>query len=221
MTDPDRAPGQHADSADGAGDDPVPDDGTGLSPRWRAVLGVALAVLAVAFVASVVRSTLSSSMPVPTSTAMPRITANGTMPGMTMNTDRLAMTLRDVHGRAVRIPAGRQGAIVFARAPQCDPCVTAARIARDAVRDATPRAQVIVVMLSSSTSREAVTAFARSVGPGRVRYVIDNPDDRVAAMFDVSTLGGTVVYDARGHIVATLQPGSRQIARYLQHDGAR
>lgn len=52
-----------------------------------------------------------------------------------------------------------------------------------------------------------------------MRYVIDNPANRVVAMFDVSTLGSAVVYDARGDIVAKLQPG--QIARYLLHDGDR
>jgi len=139
---------------------------------------------------------------------------------MTMDSQRLAISLRDVDGRPVRIPGGRPGVIVFAEARRCGSCVSAARTARDAARAIAPRAQVVVVMLKANTSRASVNAFARSVGPGPARYVVDTSSSRVAAMFDVATLGSSVVYDARGRVVADLQPGSREIAASLRR-GAR
>ena len=186
-------------------DDTPSSDGPAPPARWRAICGVAVAALVAAFVVSVVRSTPPASVPVG---------ASGPMPGMTMNTDRLQFTMHDIRNRPVRIPDARPGVLIFAEARRCNACVTAVRAADEAVRDT--RTQLIVVMLDSNTSRADITTFAHAAGPGRARYVIDDRNSRIAAMFDAPTLGGAVVYDARGQVVAHPEPRTRQIAAALR-----
>jgi|GEM_PF-4917326 len=172
--------------------------------RWWAIGGV---VVVIAFVASVVMSTRSASVPVG---------ASGSMAGMSMGAGRLMVTMRDVSGREVRLPGGRPGVVVFAEARRCGPCLAAVRAARDALREAPVGAQLIVVMTDSGTGRADVRAFAQLVGPGPARYVIDDRNGGLSTMLGASSLGGAVVYDARGRVVARPDAGSPQIVAVLQ-----
>lgn len=172
--------------------------------RWWAIVA---AVVVVAFVASVVMSTRSASVPVG---------ASGSMAGMSMGAGRLMVTMRDVSDRTVRLPGGRPGVVVFAEARRCEPCLAGVRAARDALRKAPVGAQLIVVMADSGTSRADVRAFARSVGPGPARYVVDDRTGALSSMLGASSLGSAVVYDARGRVVARPDAGSRQIVAVLR-----
>jgi len=175
--------------------------------RWRALGGVLVAAAIVAFVASVVLSTPSASVPVG---------ASGSMSAMTMGPNRLAITMRDVSNLEVRLPGGRPGVVIFAAARRCDLCVSAVRAARDAVRQHGDRAQLIVVMNDSATSRADIRAFDRSVGQAPARYVIDDRNNGVASMLGASSLGGVLVYDAQGRVVAHPQATSRRIVAALK-----
>lgn len=181
-------------------------DGGQSRTRWPAIGGFLVAVAIVTFVMSVVRSTPSASVPVGASDAMP---------GMAMKAKRLSLTMRDIADRPVRIPGRGASIVVAAEARQCRPCVTAVRQARDAVRQARPRAQLIVVMLDASTGRGDVEAFAQSIGSGPMRYVIDDRAGALASMLGVSSLADAVVYDARGRAVAHPSPVVREMAAAL------
>lgn len=175
-------------------------------PRWWALAGGAAMV---AFVTSVVLSTGSSPVPVG---------ASGSMSGMSMSmsTGRLAVTMRDVDDRTIRVPDGRPGVVVFAEPRGCDSCIDTARAARDAVQRAVPRAQLIVVMLDPATALDEVSAFARSVGRSPARYVVDDRNSSLASMLGASRLGGAIVYDALGRIVARPGPVATQVALALR-----
>lgn len=167
-----------------------------------------------AFVASVVLSTGSSSVPVG---------APGSMPGMSMapGGGRLALTLRDLGNRTVRLPGGRPGVVVFAEGRVCDACVAAARAARDAMRSGASHAQLIVVMADSAAGRPDVAAFTRAVGSPQARYIADDRNGSLASLLGASLLSGVVVYDANGRVVARPAPDAPrdQIAAALRRAG--
>jgi len=89
--------------------------------------------------------------------------------------------------------------------------MAAVRAARDALREAPVGAQLIVVMADSGTSRADVRAFARSVGPGPARYVVDDRSGALSSTLGASSLASAVVYDARGRVVARPDARSRQV----------
>ena len=161
--------------------------------RTRRIWGTVIAVIAVGFVVVVVTSTAQDAVPV------------GDMGGMQMQDmgdgSGMQMSMRDVDGRVVRVPDGRPGVAVFITPGNCAECVDAVRAAARAVRRARQSAQLLVVSLDAATSRRDIAAFARTAGSPRARYVIDDRDGSLASMFKISTLGGAVVYDARGKIV--------------------
>lgn len=162
----------------------------------------------VVFVAVVVLSTRSASVPVGES---------GSMAGMSMGAEgRVAVTMRDVNERVVRLPDGRPSVVVFVSAPACDICVAAVRAAGDAVRQTTERAQLVVVMADAATSRADVDAITRSVGRSPARYVIDDRNSRLASMLGASNAGSAVVYDARGQVIAHPETNTGTIAAALR-----
>ena len=162
----------------------------------------------VVFVAAVVLSTRSASVPVG---------GSGSMAGMSMGANgRVAVTMRDVNDRLVRLPGGRPSVVVFVSAPACDICVAAVRAARDAVHQTTDRAQLIVVMADAATSRADVEAITRSVGRSPARYVIDDRNSRLASMLGASNAGSAVVYDARGQVIAHPETNTGKIAAALR-----
>jgi hypothetical protein len=174
-------------------------------PRWW---GMAGAGAVAAFVAAVVLSTGSSSVPVGASDSMDGMS-------MPMGNGRLAVTMRDVDGETVRLPGGQPGVVVFADARNCGLCVAAARAASDALRR-TVRAQLTVVMADSTTSREDVAAFSRGVGRSPARYVVDDRNASLASMFGDMLLGGAIVYDAHGEVVARPDARSDLLTRALR-----
>ncbi len=133
-----------------------------------------------------------------------------------MGTSRLALTMWDVDDRTVRVPDGRPGIVVFASATNCGSCVSGTRLARDVIQRVAPQAQLVVVMVDSATGRGDITAFARSVGPSPARYVLDDRNGRLVSMLSASALGGAVVYDALGRIVARLDAGAPQLLAALR-----
>jgi len=124
--------------------------------------------------------------------------------------------VREVSVREVQLPGGRPGVVVFAEARRCEPCLAGVRAARDALQATSARGQLIVLMTDSGTGRADVRAFARSVGPGPARYVIDDRNGGLSSMLGASSLGSAVVYDTRGRVVARPDAGSRQIVAALQ-----
>lgn len=182
-----------------------PRSSAGARRRWWAIGGV---LVTAAFVAWVVLSARSASVPV-----------GGSMPDMATGTGRFAVTMRDVSDRAVRLPGGRPAVVVVSYARDCASCVGAVRAARDAVRAAADRAQLVVVMADAGTSRGDVGAFARSVGRSPARYVIDDRSGGLASMLGASGLASAVVYDARGRVVARPQASASDIAAALRRAG--
>ena len=165
----------------------------GADRRTRTIWGGVIALVAVGFVVLVVTSTARDAVPV------------GDMGGMQMqgmgNGSGMQMSMRDVDGRVVRVPDGRPGVAVFITPGNCVDCVNAVRAAARAVGRARQSAQLTVVSLDAATSRRDIAAFARTAGSPRARYVIDDRDGSLASMFKISTVGGAVIYDARGKIV--------------------
>ena len=180
-------------------------DGVPGARRSWVIGGLLTTVL---FVAAVTLSTRSASVPVGES---------GSMAGMSMGADgRVTVTMRDVNDRVVKLPGGRPTVVVFVSASACDICVTAVRAARDAVRQTTERAQLIVVMADATTSRADVDAITRSVGRSPARYVIDDRNSRLASMLGASSVGSAVVYDARGRVIAHSAMNTGTIAAALR-----
>ena len=185
-------PDRHDDYEDD--DEPDLSVGVAAAPR-RTLWAIGAGVTVVVFVAVVVMSTRSASVPVGASAP------TSGMSGMAMGAHP-AMTLRDLSNRTVRLPGAHVSVVVFAEARACASCVSAVRAARDAIRQATARVQLVVVFVDSATTREDAEAFARSVGRSPARYVIDDRNGGVASMLGASSLGDVVVYDAGGRVVA-------------------
>ena len=175
------------------------------SPRRSPWSTIAVIAVVVAVAVALVRSAISSSVPVGVS---------GPGGG---DADRLALTMRDVDGREVRLPDGRPGVVVVANAGRCDACRNAVRAARDAVARSAAGAQLIVVMGDAATTRPEVAAFARSVGSSPARYVIDDRNSGLTSMLRVGQLGDTLVYDRSGRVVARPEPRSRQLISALRN----
>lgn len=195
-------------TATGRSADETPPPAPGRRPRWWALLGAAVVV---AFLASVVLSTGSSSVPVG---------GSGSMAGMSMDGDRLAATMRDVDGDTIRLPGGRRGVVLFAQARRCASCVVAAREASAAVQRVAADAQLIVVMADAATSRGDVAAFKRSLGRSPARVVIDDRTSSLAAMLGASELGDALVYDPRGRVVARPDARAGQLGTALRRAGS-
>ena len=173
--------------------------------RWSTIAVIAVVV---AVGVAVVRSAISSSVPV-----------GAAGPGSSLprgDADRLALTMRDADGREVRLPDGRPGVVVVANAGRCDACRNAVRAARDAVARSAAGAQLIVVMGDAATTRPEVAAFARSVGSPPARYVIDDRNGGLTSMLRVGQLGDALVYDRSGRVVARPDLGSRQLTSALR-----
>ena len=129
----------------------------------------------------------------------------------------MALAMRDVDDRTVRLPDGRPGVVVFASATNCAACISETRAALNAIRRVASRGQLVVVMVDSATGRGEIAAFARSVGPSPARYVVDDRNGRLVSMLGASDLGGAVVYDTLGRTVARLDSsGSQLIAAALR-----
>lgn len=160
-----------------------------LRSRWWTVGGLGLIS---AFVAVLVWVSLSASVPVG---------ASGPTGAMAMAGGRLTLTMRDVNGGVLRVPGRGPGVVVFA-GTGCDVCRTAIRAATAAVSRFSERPRLVVVIVDASTSRGAIQALARSVGPSPARYVVDDRSNSLASTFGATGLGSIVVYDARGRIVA-------------------
>ena len=161
--------------------------------RTRTIWGTIIALIAIGFVVVVVTSTAQDAVPV------------GDMGGMQMegmgSGSGMQMSMRDVDGRVVHVPDGRPGVAVFITLGNCAECVDAVRAAARAVGRARQSAQLLVVSLDSATSRSDIAAFARTAGSPGARYVIDDRNGSLASMFNVTAVGGAVVYDATGQIV--------------------
>lgn len=174
-----------------------PSDG-GPDRRLWVVVGT---IVVVGFVAVVVSSTKRATMPVG---------ASGSMSGMAMpgsDGSGMRMSMRDIDGRTLRVPDGRRGLVVFVQPRSCRPCVDAVRAAAQAVRGARSPTQLTVISVDATSSRDDMTQFALRAGEPRARYVVDDRNGALASMYDVSNLGATVLYDARGTIVA--RPATR------------
>lgn len=142
------------------------------------------------------------------------------MPGMAMpmgNGDAMTMTVRDIEGRRLTIPDGRPGIAVFVEPRGCDPCAGAVRDARDAA--SRHGASLIVVGIDAGTSRGAMRRFARAMDAPWAHYVIDDRNGHLASMMDAPGLGGIVVFDRRGQVVARPEPTATALAGALRRAG--
>lgn len=173
--------------------------------RVWVVVGVAIAI---AFLTLVVVSARRAAVPVG---------ASGGMAGMPMRDARsgsMRMSMRDVGGGLVRIPNGRPGVAVLVGVRDCAACVGAVRAAARAVERARRPADLTVISADSATSRGDIATFAAAAGRPRARYVIDDRTGSLTTMFDLSLLGGAVVYDARGRLISRAA-SARQIRTIL------
>jgi hypothetical protein len=164
--------------------------------RRRRVWGLAVAVVAVAFLALVVTSVRDAAVPVGASGGrMP-------MPGMGPG-EGMRMTVRDVDARVIPIPDGRPGVALFVTPRDCAACVDAVRGAARAVQAAPARADLVVVSLDPTTTRGEVASLARAAGRPPARYVVAYRDGPLTSRFNnPSGPGAAVFYDAEGRLVA-------------------
>ena len=176
----------------GPAESPTTEPPTGERSRRR-LWGVVTGVVVVGFVALVVTSIRPAAVPVGVS---------GGMIGMPMagsgSSDAMQMSMRDVDGRVVQIPAGRPGVALFVDARNSATWVDALRRTARAVRAAAGEADLLVVSVDSATTRDDVDRLARSAGRPEARYFVDDRNGSVTSMFRGSALGSAVVYDARG-----------------------
>lgn len=167
--------------------------GRGQRWAWRALA----AAVVVGFVAFVTASARRAAVPVGAGDGPPRMA----MPGMRA-AGPLRTSLRDVDGNVVRIPAGRAGIAIFVEARNCPSCVSAVRAAGGIARRLRPAPQIVVVSMSAGTSRAEVAALERAAGTPAARYLVDDRNGSLAAMFGAAGVGATAVYDARGRVLA-------------------
>lgn len=132
---------------------------------------------AVAFLLVIVLSAMNSAVPV----------GGAGMPGMPMGggeRNRVALELRDVSGRPLRLPGGRPGVVVFADVKNCVQCVAGARAAARAAAGAGGGVRAAVILVDATTSRGQADAFARAVGVPGARYVVDDRNSTLVSMLD-------------------------------------
>ena len=142
---------------------------------------------------------------------------SGGMAGMSMGDGGgRSMTMRDVRGRAFRIPDGRPGVVVFVSGRNCAACVGAVRHAAAAIRTTGGRAALTVVSADSTTTRDEVDAFAKDAGRPPARYVVDDPNSNLASMFGVSSPAQIAVYDDAGAVVGRPEGGGAAVASALR-----
>jgi len=150
---------------------------------------------AVAFLLVIVLSAMNSAVPV----------GGAGMPGMPMGggeRNRVALELRDVSGRPLRLPGGRPGVVVFADVKNRAQCVAGARAAARAAAGAGGGVRAAVILVDATTSRGQADAFARAVGVPGARYVVHDRNSTLVSMLDVEGTQSGLVYDARGRVVA-------------------
>jgi hypothetical protein len=151
------------------------------------------ALLVVGFIVFVAVSARDAAVPVGGS-------APSSMPRGTVV--RIDVSMRDVAGRALRLPGRGPGVIVFVNAGgSCSSCVDASRAAAQAIRRTRFRAALTIVSVDSATSRDQIERFARSAGSPPARYVVDDRSGNLSPSLGATSLGGLVVYDKRGVIV--------------------
>lgn len=163
----------------------------------RRLWGLVGAIVLIGFVVLVVSSSRRDTTPVG---------ASGAMSGMSMPATRgsgagMRMSVRDISGRALRVPDGGPGVVVFVEPRACAACARAVRAAARAVHGSRPARQLIVVSVDTASGRDALARFARTVDRPEARYVLDDRG-ALASMFRASSLSATAVYDARSRIVA-------------------
>jgi len=110
---------------------------------------------------------------------------------------------------------------VFVVAHGCRPCVDSVRAAARAVLRSGASMDLTVVSVDSATDRRAVAGFARAAGSPSARYVIDDRSGSLASMFGASGLGTTIVYDARGVVVARSPATAGALSRDLRRAAGR
>jgi hypothetical protein len=165
---------------------------TGSSRRWW--IGVCAAVV-IGFVVLVTTSTQQSTSP-----------SNGGkgMNGMSMRPadDRaMRMSVRDMDGRALRIPDDRPGVVVFIRAAPCRACIAALGAAQEALQKAPVAADLVVVDTDAPARRKDVAPLLRMTGQLEARLIADDASKSLASMFGARRAGSTAVYDASGAIL--------------------
>lgn len=178
--------------------------------RWWTVAGV---VLGLGFLAYVGLSARQAAVPVGSSGPMPGMESGGG--------DRVQLSARDIRDRPVRLPGGRPGVVVFVQAGGCPFCEAATRAAARAARTTPGRPALTVVIVDAATTREDVTALARSVSRPLARYVIDDRDGSISSMLRPTALASAIVYDARGRVVARSEATLARLTRLLRRAGAR
>jgi cytochrome oxidase Cu insertion factor (SCO1/SenC/PrrC family) len=177
----------------------------------RSILIPAAAVLALfgALLAVAADRTPHGSSPASTSTA---VAGSGSGPA-----SRSALTVRSITGATVRVPDGKP-TVLFFFTGACSSCYIGAKNLASVLTDTGSRADVIAVGLDPTEPVDAIKQFLSAVGNPPFTLVRD--DGTLLRVFNVATLGTTIVLDAAGRLIFRgIDPAIDQIRRALTTPG--
>ena len=106
---------------------------------------------------------------------------------------------KDVDGRAVKVGAGKPGALFFF-AGWCGSCLVEAEALGAVQRQLGSRVAITAISPDPSDSREAIRRFRDNAGQVRYPFVWDS-DGTLSRQYAVRALDTTVVYDKTGKVV--------------------
>lgn len=133
----------------------------------------------------------------------------------------IPVTLKSAGGAVISLPRqGRPGVLLFA-ASACASCIRAASALNVVEARLGGHLDALMVDLDARDGAAALSAWQSAVGRPDYPLAIDTTG-RLAAAYAVEGLGTTIVYNARGRIVArAANPGVGEIEHDLRKAGVR
>lgn len=140
------------------------------------------------------------------SEALPSGVASGTEPDL--NGD---IALRDIVGRALRLPGGREGVIVFVATKGCGGCAGTARRVDAAAKAQQPPLALTVVVMDPGASKGDFERFDREAGGLQARYALDDTRGSIADHFGVLDANTVLAYSEQGLTTGLIESGPDQV----------
>lgn len=172
--------------------------------RSRRRVGTVVSIaLAVAFAALVIAATHNAgSTSTASSTPGTRAAASSSQVG--------ALTLTSLDGQPVRLPAGRPGALFFS-VSSCTSCLVSAQTLGTLKTRFGSGVDAVFISIDPRDPPAALRARRQSIGNPAYPFAIDHTAT-LYRQYDVTALGTTIIYNARGQILARLiEPGLTQL----------